>query len=65
MLKKNMKYHMIQYISWIPYIIWFVGMQMDLWDWFPAFFIAMVINGGLNYLLMIYGPEFYKRKSEK
>jgi hypothetical protein len=34
----------MRYLTSIPYIIWFIGMRLDYWNYFPAFLIAMAGN---------------------
>ena len=52
-----MNYSWVRYITLIPYVVWLMGKREGLWDWFPAFFVAMAINGLLHYLLMSYYTE--------
>ena len=44
----------MRYLTIIPYIVWMMGKREGLWDWFPAFFVAMAINFLIYYLLAIY-----------
>ena len=44
----------MRYISFIPYAVFIYGKNEGLWEWWPAFFIAVALNGCLHMLLMKY-----------
>ena len=52
--KKSNKDKIMRYISFIPYVVFIYGKNEGLWEWWPAFFIAVALNGFLHMLLMKY-----------
>ncbi|MBT6053738.1 MAG: hypothetical protein HOG49_43740 [Candidatus Scalindua sp.] len=44
-----MKIAGIPVLNIVPWVIWLVGKRMEAWDYFPAFFLAIIASGIIHY----------------
>jgi hypothetical protein len=46
---EKMKIAGIPVLNIVPWVIWLVGKRMEAWDYFPAFFLAIIASGIIHY----------------